>query len=133
MRHSFLTFGFLIVFSAIILGSFSACNKDENIYHILYNGKKTCEKIAYQAKIGTDLKTALDSLVNLNIPLIDNRGYYIKKETLEVDFHKDNRTFYKIRFIDANFPYGDSYEADLLMPDVLDSYGNYYRIRSCPD
>ncbi len=127
MKHVFLTTILLIM--AV---NFSACSKDE--YHILINGKRSkCESIVYQSKIGENLETALDSLVKLNTYLISSRDYYIKKEDLTVDFRTDNRLFYLIRFIDANFPYGDSYEADLFPPDVLDSQGNHFRIKYCND
>ena len=127
MRHAFLITIFLIM--AVI---FSACSKDE--YSIFINGKKSkYESIVYQSKIGEDLGTALDSLVKLRTHLINGKDYYIKKENLTVDFRTDNRLFYLIHFIDANFPYGDSYEVVLFLPDVLDSQGNHYRIKHRKD
>ena len=100
--------------------------KKKGYYNVLENGKNTCTFIAYQAKIGDDLDTALDSLIKWNAFYLIDKEYYVKKENLTVDFRKDDRLFYKICFIDANFPYGDSYEVDLFMPSVLDSYGNHY-------
>ena len=105
----------------------AGCDKvklGENEYLLINDD---CASIIFRDNIGYDIESALDSLPKLNVHLINNREYLIKIEAnLAVDFHKDDRSFCLIRFIDATFPYGDSYDADLFLPNVLDSYGNYY-------
>ena len=120
----------LLVSMSVAVLLTTGCDKvklGENEYLLINDN---CTSIIFQSKIGDDIESALDSLPKLNTLLIDDREYLIKlEENLAVDFHKDNRSFCLVRFIDATFPYGESYDADLFLPDVLDSYGNYYRMR----
>lgn len=94
-------------------------------------------KIMYQSKIGYNFDSALDSLIRKYEPVLNKlaaEGHYsgtgitINKETINVNFNYDSRTFLLLTFIDKLNIF-----SILFTGDVIDERGNYYRLIECED
>ena len=93
-----------------------ACEKQEGIYYC------SVGQIKYEATIGYDFDSALDSLLKV-IDFRPNEPYIIVSEPLDVEYPVNDREFYWIAFKDtANRLYLGS------PMDALDTKGNWYRI-----
>ena len=135
MRHSFLFFGFFVVFSTFFISCDTNLKDDEfkltkgQSFKVIHG---VCGTIVYQEKIGNDFDSALDSIIKLREPIIIAEPwveeYYVEKKRMTIDFNHDDRDFYSIGFIDKlqNFHI-------FSLTDVIDSEGNYFRIRWCKD
>ena len=89
-----------------------------------------CGCVILKGKIGNDFDTALDSLKRYYEPKFNvleteghysGKGYFVRKEKLNVDFVDDDRDFFWLTFIDSVNIY--RYIATW---DVIDEKGNYY-------
>ena len=118
-----LTFCLLIVFL------FVACDKSCTCkgYSVDQN---PCGCIIFKGKIGNDFEVALDSLKKYYEPKFNvleteghysGKGYFVRKDKLNVDFADDDRDFFWLTFIDSVNEY--RYIATW---DVIDEKGNYY-------
>ena len=95
---------------------FVACEKQEEIY------KCSVGHIKYEASLGYDFDSALDSLLKVII-YRPNEPYIIVSEPLDVEYPVNDREFYWIAFKDtANRIYLGS------PMDVLDTKGDWYKI-----
>jgi hypothetical protein len=107
-----------------------ACNKEEtwksnpDNLHIIHG---PCGELVFKGKIGNDFAIALDSLLKSNEWFLP-QNYCVEKDTITVDFNDDNRLFISIAYKDANC---ELHIASI--SDVLDTQGNYYRVRWCED
>ena len=93
-------------------------------------GKNSCRCVLFQAKIGNDFDSALDSLKRQYEPefieleatgYYSGKGYFIEKEKINVDFADDDRAFFYVIFRDSVITY-----MPLTRNDVLDEKGNHY-------
>ena len=105
-----------ILLSVALLVLFAGCEKQERIYR--------CDVgyIKYEATIGLDFDSALDSLLKV-IVYRPNEPYIVVPEPLNVVYPTNDREFYWIAFKDT---------VDRLYlgspMDVLDTKGNWYKI-----
>ena len=116
---------FLLVVSML----FVACRKQCTCkgYSVDQN---PCGCVIFKGKAGTDFETALDSLKRYYEPKFNvleteghysGKGYFVRKDKLNVDFVDGDRDFFWLTFIDSVNEY--RYIATW---DVIDENGNYY-------
>ena len=98
--------------------------------------KQSCSCVIFQAKIGNDFASALDSLerqyesefIELeSTGYYSGKGYFVEKEKLNVDFTDDDRAFFYVILIDSVIMDGHLTNRHLNRFDVLDEKGNYYK------
>ena len=107
-----------ILLTAIFLTAFIACERERE--GIRYEGGF----LIYNAKIGNNIEEAIDSVVRLKASDLNGIDYYIDKDTISVDYDKDDRLFVMLMFMYAS--------TGFYMPTssyVVDSYGNHYWIK----
>ena len=107
----------ILLISTVAL--FAACERNDDSIGIYYFG---AGYIKYEATIGYDFDSALDSLLTV-IVYRPNEPYIIVSEPIEVVYPTNDREFYWIAFKDT---------ADRLYlgspMDVIDTKGSWYRI-----
>ena len=101
----------LFLFSLVV-----SCERDDNKY------KCDIGFITYQATIGYDYSSALDSLLKMDI-LLPDAPYVIEPEQIRVEYPIDDRDFYMISFKDK--PNGINLQSPM---DVIDTKGCWYKI-----
>ena len=118
-----------ITFFLLLAVLFVACDKPCTCKGYSVD-KNPCGCVIFQAKIGNDFDSALDSLKILNTSILielgttgfySGKGYFIEKEKVNVDFTNDDRDFFYVRFVDSVITY-----RYLIENDILDEKGNYY-------
>jgi hypothetical protein len=118
---------FLLLVAATL---FAACKKTCTCTGYTIDND-TCECVVFLGTIGTDFDSALDSLERYYEPefnlafergFYSGQGYFVEKSVINVDFNEDDRTFFRVIFIDS----ADTYRWLNMFPDILDEKGNYY-------
>jgi len=92
--------------------------------------QRPCFCVKFKGKIGNDFESGLDSLKKWYeseiLPtegLYSGKGYFIRKEIINVDYPHDDREFFRIYFIDSVHTY-----LYLALSDVIDDNGNHYML-----
>lgn len=110
-KNILLPISFLILFAAC-----EKCEKQERIY------KCDVGYIKYEATIGYDFDSAMDSLLTV-IVYRPNEPYNIVSEPIDVVYPTNDREFYWIAFKDT------AERLYLVSPmDVIDTKGDWYKI-----
>jgi len=118
-----------VVFFLFFAVLFTACHNHKCTCTGYTIDNNPCECLYFQAKIGINYDSALDSLKRLNELKLNklsadfySGSYFINKEKIDVDFKDDDREFFHIMFMDSIV----TYRILLGIHDVLDDKGNHY-------
>ena len=98
------------------------CNGDYTI------DQHPCFCVKFKDKIGNNFDSGLDSLKKWYeseiLPtegLYSGKGYFIRKEKINVNYPHDNREFFRIYLTDSVHTY-----RELIANDIIDDNGNHY-------
>ena len=90
--------------------------------------QQPCFCVKFKGKIGNDFDSGLDSLkkwyeseILPTEELYSGKGYFIRKEKINVDYPQDNRDFFRIYLTDSVYTY-----RELITNDIIDDTGDHY-------